>query len=263
MPSYKFSVGKVDIKESGVTLEEVVPLNDIDIRYDVTTTRKYDADGVPLDEFIETESISVTVSYATEDGVNLSNLQNKDIDLYFQAGADGHGVSVTIASLKLTGYSYRQAQGAFTVVTLTFSKSSGDITSSPGDTPTHQQVYFGEAGSWVQIGDYASISTSYSGNARGLIIPTALGVLVRSTSELGGGQLDIKVNGYVKKTTRLELEQYLINLYSQLSTGKKSLRVVYGASTYTISDCVWSSGSPDTGSKKYSDFELSFIKSAY
>ncbi len=263
MATYKFSVGKVTIKEGSNIIETITPLTDVEIRYNVSTSRKYDSDGKPLDEFTEEETISISLSYVTDSGVNLSNLQDKTLDLYFEAGAPGHGVSVTIASVKLTAYTYSQKQSSFTVVSLTFSKSSGDITSTPGQSTTKQKVYFGEPGNWVQIGDYAYVSTTYSGNARGLIIPTTLGVLVRSTSELGGGQLDIKVSAYVKKDTRLELEQYLINLYSQLSTGKKSLKIEYGASSYTISDCVWSGGSSGTRNKLYSDFELTFIKSAY
>lgn len=263
MANYKFSVGKVTIKEGATTIESVTPLRDIDIKYDVATSKKLGPDGIPTDEFVEEERISVTIAYATESGVNLSNLKNKELDLYFEAGDPGHGVSVTIASCKLSNYSYKQSQSEFTIVTCTFSKASGDIDSSPGATATKQKVYFGEVGSWVQIGDSAYVNTSYSGNAQSIIIPTALGVLIRSTATMGGGQLKIDVNGYVSKSTRLELEQYLINLYAGLSTGKKSLKVEYGASSYTIDDVYWESGSPQASNKKYGDFTLSFIKSAY
>lgn len=263
MALYQFSVGKVTIKEGASIVETVLPLRDVDIKYNRTVSKKLDPDGIPTDEFVEEESVDITISYATENGVNLSNLKGKDLDLYFEAGDEGHGVSVTIASCKLSDYSYKQAQSEYTVVTCTFSKASGDIDSSPGATPTRQKVYFGEVGSWVQIGDSAYVNTSFAGNTQSIIIPTALGVLIRSTAALGGGQLSINVNGYISKDTRLELEQYLINLYSSLSTGKKSLKVEYGATSYTIDDVYWVSGSPEASNKKYGDFTLSFMKSAY
>ena len=164
---------------------------------------------------------------------------------------------------RLTGYRVNASQSSFSITTLTFSKR-GDIDLLPGEEPTKQLVKFAkEGGGEVYIGDSAYVVTTYKGNAKGLIIPTALGVLPRSTNDLGGGELNIQIKGYVGKSTRLELEQYLITLYNQLSTGVGTLTVEYGASSYTIDNCIWTGGSPDTNNKEHTSFELSFLKSAY
>jgi hypothetical protein len=116
---------------------------------------------------------------------------------------------------------------------------------------------------YIYMGDSAYIVTTYTGNVQPLIIPTALGVLVRSTQSLGGGQFSIRVRGYVKKDTRLEIEQYLINLYQQLTTNTGTLTIEYGATSYTIDNCYFESGSPDAHNKDHTSFELSFVKSAF
>ena len=80
---------------------------------------------------------------------------------------------------------------------------------------------------------------------------------------MGGGQLTITVNGTVKKTTRLELEQYLLSLYTSLSTEPDTLTVEYGLTSYTITNCYLSRGNPGGANKTYSDFSLEFLKSAF
>jgi hypothetical protein len=107
------------------------------------------------------------------------------------------------------------------------------------------------------------VNTSYEGNVQPLIIPTALGVLVRTTQHLGGGQLSINVSAYAKKSTRLELEQYILNLYISLAVGPETLTVEYGATSYTIPNCVFARGTPAGSNKVYGNFSVDFIKSAY
>jgi hypothetical protein len=265
MAVYKFSVGKVKLNENGVLVKEILPLRDVEFRYDVTTVRKIGADGVPLDEFKQEERLIVTLSYAAN-SYELATFKDKELDLSFEAGAQGHGILVTIANCKLIGYTLRQTSATYAIAQLTFSKR-GEIGGAPlglGEEPTKQTIKFGSDGDgWVDIGDSAHLLTAYIGNAQSLIIPTALGVLTRTTEEMGGGQLNITVRGYVKKDTRLELEQYLINLYAALATDVQKLKVEYGATSYTIDDVCFVSGRPDVGLNNYSDFTLEFMKSAY
>ena len=107
------------------------------------------------------------------------------------------------------------------------------------------------------------MDTSFEGNVNPIIIPTALGIIAQSTHAMGGGQLNITVNGYVKKTTRIELEQYLVNLYTTMSTEAGTITVTYGGSSYTLTNCYFRSGSAGSSGKVYSSFSLEFIKSAY
>ncbi len=254
--SYSFGIGKVTIKNGATVVKEVIPLQDVSVDYSLSVHEEVNAEGAVISEAEEKKSITISFSYATN-STDISLIDNTYYDLVFEAN-DGRGLAVTLASCKLTGYSLKETQDNFVIITITFTKI-GDIDSSPGETPASQKVKFGS----VYIGDSASISTSYRGNAKSLIIPTLLGVLLRSTSELGGGQLEITVSGYKKCNTRLELEQYLINLYTTLATGSGTLTVEYGGSSYTITNCYWSDGSPERSNKSYSNFELTFIKSAY
>jgi len=257
MQNFKFSVGKLVLKQSAVTVKEIIPTTEIGMDYGITTEKKYNEDGVVIDEFKDTETLTISVSYATED-FDTSLAEGSIYDLYFTTGANGGGIEVTFAGCRLIKYIVSQSQSGFSITALTFSKT-GPIDAVPGDSITKQRVKFGSD----YIGDSAYANINYVGNVQPIVVPTALGILIQSTSDLGGGQLEIKISGYVKKTTRLELEQYLINLYNALSTGSGTLTVEYGATSYTITNCYWRSGSPSISNKNFTDFELTFIKSAY
>lgn len=260
--AYKFSVSKIILKQSEVTKKTIIPISDISIDYDISTTKKYDEDGRVIDEFTETKTLIIDLSYAA-DIYDITLAEGNEYDIYLETGANGGGLEVTFANCKITKYTVEMAQDAITIASLTFSKK-GDLTDSPGDSITKQTVKFSkEGGGTLTIGDSATVDTAYDGNVNALIMPTALGVIVQSTKDLGGGSVKITIGGYIKKDTRLELEQYLITLYSQLATEKGMLTVEYGLSSYNISDCYFVSGSATTNKKNYTDFTLEFIKSAY
>lgn len=257
MAIYKFSVGKVELKQNDVLKKEIIPTTEISIDYDISTHKEYGPQGEVTDEVKETETLTMTISYAT-DTYDITLIKGENYDVFFETSDAGGGIAVTFADCKLTGYSVRTAQSAYSITTLTFSKK-GAIDATPGEEITKQRVKFGA----TYLGDSAYVSTSYAGNVQPLIIPTALGVLIQSTSDLGGGHLTIRVNCYVKKDSRLELEQYLINLYNLLSTGKNTLTVEHGVTSYTITNCYWSGGSPGAGNRNFTDFELAFVRSGY
>jgi len=254
---YKFSIGKLKLKQGGSTIKEIIATTEIVIDYKLTTKREYNESGVPIDEMKEEEQLTLSCTFATN-AYEPSIIQGDIYDLVLEAGVSGGGVTTTIANCKLTGYSVRQAQDEFSTTTITFSKI-GPIDSAPGASITKQRVKFGS----IYLGDSATVTPSYDGNVQSLIIPTALGILVRSTGDMGGGSLSIVVSGYIAKTTRLELEQYLINLYSSLSTASGTLTVELGGTSYTIANCYFQSGRPETGKKNHTNFEIVFSKSAY
>lgn len=261
--NYSFGIGKVELKQSGVTVKSILPTQNIEIDHSVTTTKEIGPDGEVTDEYKDEESTVITVSFA-EDNFDEDLVADEEYDLVLTTVND-YGISVTLANCRLVGYRVTSAQGTYVTGVLTFSKR-GAIDDAPGggSEPTKQTVSFNKVGGGtVAIGDSAYINVGYQGNAQSFIIPTALGVLVQSTNDLGGGQLSISVNAYVNKSTRLELEQYLLNLYSQLSTEAGTLTVQYGGSSYTITNCYWTSGSPASSNKVHSKFSLSFIKSGY
>ncbi len=261
MPTYNFSIGKVKIKSGSSVILDVTPTRDIELNYSITTHKEYNPYGIVIDEIKETETVNITFSFAY-DQWNTSLIKGEDYDLVFEA-VNGKGLVVNIASVKLTAYVLRSAQSEFSIATITFSKS-GEIDSDPGDNVTKQTVTFSKTGGGTEsIGDSAFVNISYQGNAHSFIVPTALGMLIQTTSDCGGGQLNIRVNGYIKKDTRLELEQYLINLYGALSLAKGTLTVTYGGTSYSITNCVFVSGSGEGGNQRYGNFSIEFIKSAY
>jgi len=257
MSTYKFSVGKLKLYQGASLIREIIPTKIIEINYNLTTHKEIEADGTPVDEIREEENLQITCEYV-ENTYDVSLVKGLSYDVVLETGVNSGGISATIAGCKLVGYSLRTSQDEFATGTLTFSKI-GAIDSVAGSTPTKQKVKFGS----VYIGDSAYVVPEYVGNAQSLIIPTALGVLCRSTTDMGGGQLNIRVAGYVKKTTRLEMEQYLISLYNSLATTPQTLTVEFGLTNYTITNCYWVSGRPDGNKKTYTNFELEFIKSAY
>jgi len=256
--NYHFAVGQLVIKNGITVVKTIDNARNINVEYNISTHNEVGADGVVTDSIVEEESLTITAEWS-DVGFDSSLAVGAYLDLYLQPGYNNSGIaSITFARCRITGYSVRSAQGEFVICQLTVTKT-GAIGAGAGVEPTVQRVKFGS----VYLGDSATVTTGYEGNVQSLIIPTALGVLLRTTQDLGGGQLSITVHGYVKKATRLELEQYLINLYTLLSTSPGTITVEYGASSYTILDCVFARGTPEGGNKLYGNFTIEFLKSAY
>jgi hypothetical protein len=260
--TYKFSVSKIILKQSNVVKKTIIPVSDISIDYDITTTKEYGEDGKVIDEFVETKTLTIDIDYAT-DIYDTTLVVGDEYDVYFETGVNGGGLEVTFANCKIVNYRVEMSQDGIAKSILSFSKQ-GDIDDEPGDEITKQVVKFNKEGSGtVTIGDSATVTPSYEGNVNPIIVPTALGVIIQSTKDLGGGQINLVVKGYVKKDTRLELEQYLVTLYTQLSTEKGTLTIEYGLTSYTIANCYFVSGSTNIDKKNHTNFELQFVKSAF
>ncbi len=261
MANFKFSVGTLTLKQSSTVKKAITVAKDITIDYKINTHKEYGAEGQVVSEEVETEDFTCTCDFI-EDSFDTSLDIGAYYDIYLGLGGkDGStGLALTLANCRITGYNVKTSQGEFKTSTLTFSKK-GKLTDAAGATVAQQTVTFGTAN--TAIGDSASVDVSYDGNVQEFIIPTALGIGLMSTSYLGGGKLNITVKGYVKKNTKIEIEQYLINLYTTLQTTPGDLIATYRGSHYHITNCCFVRGSAGSGGAKYVNMTLEFIKSAY
>lgn len=256
---YSFSVGNLVLKQGGATIKTIEFARNIALDYRINTHKEYGPEGQVISEDTETEDLTVTCEFLEQ-----TFDTGLDVGAYFDiflslGGPDGTtGLALTLANCRVTAYSIKSAQGEFVVSNFTFSKS-GKIDDNPGATPAVETVKFGN----IYIGDHASVNVSYDGNVIEYILPTALGIKMMSTSYVGGGKLNITVNGYIKKESRLEIEQYLVNLYTTLSTVAGTLTATYGSSSYTLTNVCFVRGSSSGGTGKYSNFSIEFLRSAY
>jgi len=115
----------------------------------------------------------------------------------------------------------------------------------------------------VEIGDYAYCIPSYEGNTVVRIVPRALGVLIHSTTEMGGGLRTFTVIGLVKKTNRKDMETYLAGLYTSLGTGPSTLAIydVNHSAHTDYTNCYLNRISPGQEDTLYNTFEIEFIQS--
>lgn len=255
--AYAFSIGSMALKQGGATIKTVSNTVDASINYSISTHKEYGPEGQVTSEEVETEEMTVECSYfeATYD-TTISIGQYYDV--VFSTDPSGRAMPLTLANCRITGYNVSLSQDGFTRATITFSKK-GKPTDAPGATVAKETVQFGS----TYLGDSAYLDMSYEGNVITHIIPTALGTIFQSTSQVGGGVQEIQVNGYVAKASRLEVEQYLMNLASTLSTSSGTLTVTYGGSSYTVTGCYFKSLSKSGGSGKYANFTVTFQRSAY
>lgn len=109
----------------------------------------------------------------------------------------------------------------------------------------------------VRIGDMAWIEMSYQGNPSVKVIPRAVGVRIRSTTENGGGINTISVRAWVIKDSRKEFEDYIKGLNAALGNGPSTL--TSDGSSYT--NCYLSKITADPGYTKFGFFSIEFIQS--
>lgn len=255
--AYAFAIGSMSLKQGATVVKSITNTIDANINYSIATHKEYGPEGQVTSEEVETEEMTIECSYyeATYD-TTISIGQYYDVVLATDAGA--RSMPLTLANCRITGYTVNLTQDGFTRATLTFSKK-GKPTDAPGATVAKQTVQFGS----TYLGDSAYIEMSYEGNVISHIIPTALGTIFQSTAQVGGGVQELQVQCYVSKTTRLEAEQYLMNLAAGLSTSAGTLTVTYGGSSYTITNCYFKSLSKSGGSGKYANFTVNFIRNPY
>lgn len=109
----------------------------------------------------------------------------------------------------------------------------------------------------VRIGDMAWIEMSYQGNPSVKVIPRAVGVRIRSTTENGGGINTISVRAWVIKDSRKEFEDYIKGLNAALGNGPSTL----SADGTSYSNCYLNKISADPGYTKFGFFTVELIQS--
>ena len=252
---YHFSVGQLTIMQGLSVVKTITNARNINVEYSVTEHLEYNSEGEVTDSVRDTETLTITADWA-DVGFDLTLAVDQKYDVVLQPSTTGKGIAaITFNNCKLSRYTTRSSQADYVICELGFTKI-GPLDNS---ATVSQRVKFGS----IYLGDSATVNTTYEGNVQPLIIPTALGVLVRTTQHLGGGQLSINVTAYAKKPTRLELEQYILNLYISLAVGPETLTVEYGATSYTITNCVFARGTPAGSNKVYGNFSADFLRTAY
>lgn len=114
----------------------------------------------------------------------------------------------------------------------------------------------------IELGDYGYVNFDYQGNVDVQVIPRAKGVKIRSTTEMGGGQLGITVNCLVAKNSRLALETYFAGLDSLLTLNTEgTLEISDENGTLTLTNCFLESFSQSGEDLKVNQFTFKFVKS--
>ncbi len=106
----------------------------------------------------------------------------------------------------------------------------------------------------ITIGDYGWVEIAQENEVEIHKIPRADGSILRRR---GGGLKTITVQGWVKKTSRQELETYINGLAAAFGSGLADLVVNHN----TYSNCILKSISPGSDYYKWSRFSIVFYRS--
>ena len=106
----------------------------------------------------------------------------------------------------------------------------------------------------IQIGDYTHLQVDTENEVEVHKIPRADGAILRRR---GGGLKTLTVHGWVKKTSRKALEEYINSLAGAFGSGLADL--VVNGNTY--SNCILKSISPGSDYYQWSRFSIVFYKS--
>jgi len=114
----------------------------------------------------------------------------------------------------------------------------------------------------ITLGDYGFVTFDYQGNTDVTIIPRAKGVKIRSTTEMGGGLLNINVSILVSKASRSALEAYVSGLDAALTLNTEGSLVISDTNgTLTLTNCYLDSFSQSNEDLKVNTLTFKFIKS--
>ena len=256
---YKFGIGRAKLTAlETVLVKEIETATNIEFDYNVTESQQLGPEGEIQDTFKEEEKTSLTIEFADDIDTDLILGQRYDIEL--TPGVEGGGfTSIDLTNCRLTGYNVKSTQGQFVIVRVTFTKIGAIGSSNSDPTADLQTIKFGS----IYLGDSAYLTSSYEGNVVSRIIPTALGTIFQTTGQTGGGKTTIKVTARVKKDTRLLLEAYVTNLFSSLSTDEETLTIEQSGDEYTLTNCVFVTGSMNGDYKTHTEIQLEFQKSSY
>ena len=255
MAEYAFSIGSMVLKQATVTKKTIAYAKNIAIDQKVSTTKQYGPDGTTVIETVDTEETIITADFV-EKAWDTTLVVGASYDLELLPGALNTGIALTLTTCKLTGYTVRESHADYVLGSLVFSKL-GTITG--GGTPLVEQAQFGS----IYLGDSATVNSSFEGNMTSIIIPRALGALIRSTYQNGGGVSRITIEATKNDVNSFLLEQYWLGLVSQLSPSTATITVTYNTTSYTLTNCRLVSFSTGEIKAKSSKATFEFIRSAY
>jgi len=125
----------------------------------------------------------------------------------------------------------------------------------PGD---YKRVKFVVEGTEYDLGVTEWVNVDYTGNVQTRVIPRARGVKIWNTSEIGGGLLTVTVDTFIVMKSRLEVEQYVVELINKLANKKGDL-VIEGV--FTISDCYIREIRSEKSESRWNRISITFAKS--
>ena len=108
------------------------------------------------------------------------------------------------------------------------------------------------------LGQMSWMTPSYTGNNLVRPIPRAKGVQIYSGEEMGGGSIRLQIEAFKIEASRIEIEQYLLDLINNIANKKGTLEI---EGTLTLENCFIESISPSQASNKWSSFNVEFVKS--
>jgi hypothetical protein len=125
-------------------------------------------------------------------------------------------------------------------------------------TPYSPRIVYTTGGTDYDIGQMSWFTPTFTQNNMTRVIPRAKGVQIYSGEEMGGGLITVTIEAFRVKTTRLEIEQYLYNLISNLANTYGTLKI---EDTLTLTNCYLQDITPSQESNTWSRFSITFIKS--
>lgn len=127
--------------------------------------------------------------------------------------------------------------------------------------PNFGRVVYTVGETEYSIGYHQWVSFSCESNPQSKVIPRARGVAIYSGEEMGGGLLRIKLQIFIEKTTREELESYIYDLMVSIINTKGTLTVSRGDNTLTLENCYFQSMSQPDDCGRTCVVGLEFLKS--
>jgi len=124
--------------------------------------------------------------------------------------------------------------------------------------PYNPRIKFIVNSTEYDLGQMSWINPTYEGNVMTRIIPRAKGTRIYSGEEMGGGIIRLTVEAFKVGSSRLEIEQYLLDLINNLANKKGTLKI---EDTLTLDNCSIVNISPSPDSSRWSVFTITFVKS--
>ena len=122
-----------------------------------------------------------------------------------------------------------------------------------------RRVVFSISGTDYYLGYYEYVTFGYKGNVHTKVVPRAKGVKIWGTETLGGGEISVNVRVFITANSRLDLEQKISTLISNIGGKSGDLKI---ENSLILTDCYMENLNMDNSELKDNFFNLTFVKSA-